>query len=222
MIREEIDAAIARHADSELLVDQPYEDNKKVRVTGPFTVESLSPHRVLDDERPPPTTAEAIAADGAEAPGFEQTILDNLRKAGVQNTFKGERHPLRPARVVRRRRRSRPRASSPTPTGRAGGSASAIGPEYGTVGPDLVKEAAKEAMRGTGLRPARRVRASPSTPRRRSGQGARADRRRLRRRRRGASPRPAARAAGADEPGPGDGRRPAQEDRRRQPVHGLR
>ena len=48
MSRAEIDAAIARHADTELLVDQPYTDNKKVRVTGRFTFESLSPHRVLD------------------------------------------------------------------------------------------------------------------------------------------------------------------------------
>src|SRR5680860_447577 len=47
MTREEIDAAIARHADTETLYDRPYEDNKTVRVAGPFTVESLSPHRVL-------------------------------------------------------------------------------------------------------------------------------------------------------------------------------
>ena len=47
MKRAEIDAAIARHADMELLYDQPYEDNKRIRVTGPFTVESLSPHRFL-------------------------------------------------------------------------------------------------------------------------------------------------------------------------------
>ena len=54
MTREEIDAAIQRHADTELLYDKPYEDNKRVRVSGPFTVESLSPHRVLatDEERP--------------------------------------------------------------------------------------------------------------------------------------------------------------------------
>ena len=32
MTREEIDAAIARHADTEILYDQPYEDNKRVRV----------------------------------------------------------------------------------------------------------------------------------------------------------------------------------------------
>ena len=45
--QQEIDAAIARRADTELLYDQPYEDSKRLRVTGPFTVESLSPHRVL-------------------------------------------------------------------------------------------------------------------------------------------------------------------------------
>ena len=47
MSREEIDAAIRRHAEFELLYDKPYEDKKKVRVSGPFTVESLSPHRSL-------------------------------------------------------------------------------------------------------------------------------------------------------------------------------
>src|SRR5690606_14756369 len=47
MSREEIDRAIKRHADFELLYDKPYEDKRKVRVTGPFTVESLSPHRSL-------------------------------------------------------------------------------------------------------------------------------------------------------------------------------
>jgi adenine-specific DNA-methyltransferase len=46
MTRTEIDAAIARHAESETLFDQPYEDNKRVRVCGPFSVESLSPHRL--------------------------------------------------------------------------------------------------------------------------------------------------------------------------------
>ena len=49
MTREEIGKAIARQADSELLHDRPYTDNKVVRVAGPFTVESLSPHRVVAD-----------------------------------------------------------------------------------------------------------------------------------------------------------------------------
>ena len=47
MTREQIDKAIARHADTETLYDQPYEDKDIVRLTGPFTVESLSPHRSL-------------------------------------------------------------------------------------------------------------------------------------------------------------------------------
>ena len=50
MTREQIDAAIARHAETEMLYDQPYEDNKTVRVSGPFTVESLSPHRTISVE----------------------------------------------------------------------------------------------------------------------------------------------------------------------------
>ena len=49
MSRAEIDAAIAKHADSETLFDQPYEDKATVRVCGPFTVESLSPHRELPE-----------------------------------------------------------------------------------------------------------------------------------------------------------------------------
>jgi adenine-specific DNA-methyltransferase len=36
----EIDASIARRADTELLIDRPYLDGKRIRVTGPFTVES--------------------------------------------------------------------------------------------------------------------------------------------------------------------------------------
>jgi len=45
--QKEIDASIAAKAEYEYLYDKPYEDNKKVRVAGPFTVESLSPHRAL-------------------------------------------------------------------------------------------------------------------------------------------------------------------------------
>ena len=52
--QREIDASIAAKADYEYLYDKPYDDKKKVRVAGPFTVESLSPHRLLgvdeDDE----------------------------------------------------------------------------------------------------------------------------------------------------------------------------
>ena len=55
--QREIDASIAAAADQEFLYDRPYQDKSIVRVAGPFTVESLSPHRVLtvdaDDELVP-------------------------------------------------------------------------------------------------------------------------------------------------------------------------
>ena len=41
MRRDQIDAAIARHAPQETLYDQPLRDTKKARVTGPFTVEAV-------------------------------------------------------------------------------------------------------------------------------------------------------------------------------------
>ena len=90
MTREQIDAAIARHADTETLYDQPYEDNKRVRVCEPFSVESLSPHRVLStaDEDQDGTVSEQ---EGRKQQDFATMILENLKKAGVQNTRKSER-----------------------------------------------------------------------------------------------------------------------------------
>ncbi len=150
MTPEEIDAAVGRHSQSELLVDQPYEDRSKVRVTGRFTVESLSPHRVLDEERPPPTGTEVAAAAEAESPTFEQTILDNLRKAGVHNTFKGEeirfdRLDLYAGTWIQAE------GEFTDADGESRRVAISLGPEHGTVGPDHIKEAAKEAMRGAGF-----------------------------------------------------------------------
>ena len=95
MSRAEIDAAIAKHADTELLYDQPYEDSKRIRVTGPFTVESLSPYRSLEvpspDETSPSPSGRGDRGEGTRGEGiasgqFVTTIIENLRKAGVQNT----------------------------------------------------------------------------------------------------------------------------------------
>ena len=63
MRRAQIDQAIARHAETETLYDKPFEDPKCVRVSGPFTVESLSPHRVLATDEETPRTE----AKGAES-----------------------------------------------------------------------------------------------------------------------------------------------------------
>lgn len=144
----EIDVSIARHADREWLYDQPYEDTKRVRVAGPFTVESLSPHRVLsiDDERPTSesTTASMIAGR------FETMILDNLRKAGVQTTRKKER--LQFDRLETYPGTWLQGAGEFTDAdGSVRRVAVSIGPEHGTVGPEQIKEAAKEAMRGAGF-----------------------------------------------------------------------
>ena len=94
--QQEIDASIARRAETEMLYDQPYEDHKRVRVTGPFTVESLSPHRTISVEEKKRRAEVGDAASGLKIKvhgpdEFGQMILDNLRTAGVQNTFKKER-----------------------------------------------------------------------------------------------------------------------------------
>ena len=91
--QQEIDKSIAAKAEFENLYDKPYPDNKKVRVAGPFTVESLSPHRVLDtDENGDLTDAlhEGSAGYG-EKESFVQKILENLRTAGVQQAHKQDK-----------------------------------------------------------------------------------------------------------------------------------
>jgi adenine-specific DNA-methyltransferase len=91
--QKEIDASIAAKADYEYLYDKPYEDKKKVRVAGPFTVESLSPHRVLtvdEDDELIDGVAEAEAEYG-EVYDFAQMILENLKIAGVQQAHKEDK-----------------------------------------------------------------------------------------------------------------------------------
>ena len=94
--QKDIDASIAARAEFEFLHDKPYEDKKKVRVAGPFTVESLSPHRTLavdEDDDLIDTAAESEARYDArqESRDFVSIILDNLRTAGVQQAHKADR-----------------------------------------------------------------------------------------------------------------------------------
>jgi adenine-specific DNA-methyltransferase len=88
-----IDASIAVKAEFEYLYDKPYEDNKKVRVAGPFTVESLSPHRVLAVDENDEFIEEApdIDGDARDAANFMQVILDNLQTSGVQQADKSDK-----------------------------------------------------------------------------------------------------------------------------------
>jgi adenine-specific DNA-methyltransferase len=145
--QKEIDESIAKRADTELLYDQPYEDNKRIRVAGPFTVESLSPHRVLSpaDENLDGTVTKKEAKHQQD---FTTMILDNLRKSGVQNTFKNER--LKFDRLESFAGVWVHAKGEYTENGKSKRVAVSIGPEHGTVGPDMVKEAAKEAVEGAG------------------------------------------------------------------------
>jgi len=91
--QQEIDASIAAKADSEYLYDKPYPDKKKVRVAGPFTVESISPHRVLgvgENDELLDTLSNPGNAYGEEH-SFVQMILENLKNAGVQQAHKDDK-----------------------------------------------------------------------------------------------------------------------------------
>ncbi|MFD2053735.1 site-specific DNA-methyltransferase [Mesorhizobium calcicola] len=93
--QKEIDDSIARAADVEMLYDRPYEDRTKLRVAGPFTVESLSPHRVVTS-RDDTFSGEMSASRGTMQPepknvpdqDFGQMVLDHLRSAGVHSQEK--------------------------------------------------------------------------------------------------------------------------------------
>jgi adenine-specific DNA-methyltransferase len=152
--QKEIDASIAARADVEYLYDKPYTDNARVRVAGPFTVESLSPHRVL-----PASEEELIdlidAADGkrsasdADLAGqdFASIVLDYLKSEGVKQQAKGDRITFD--------------SLTPWPGGKFIGASGTfiegengperraailIGPEYGTVGRQDIVAAAREAV----------------------------------------------------------------------------
>jgi len=143
MTKHEIDEVIARSAEFEYLYDKPYEDKSKIRVSGPFTIESISPHRSLgfvmhvsDSDDP--------AMESVEE--FNSMILENLDKAGIQNGLKSERLQFEGvdayAGVC-----VNAIGTEKTESGEVGKKiALAIGPQYGTVSAKYVKEATREAQ----------------------------------------------------------------------------
>lgn len=170
--QREIDASIAARADVEYLYDKPYTDPARVRVAGPFTVESLSPHRVL-----PATEEELIetidAADGKRAAAdadlagadFAGIVIDYLKAEGVKQQAKGDRivfESIAPwpgnfigaagtfvegesREQVSGSEEAGPAPRSPLPP-REARAAILIGPEYGTVGRQDLVAAAREAV----------------------------------------------------------------------------
>jgi adenine-specific DNA-methyltransferase len=89
--QKEIDASIAAKAEHEYLYDKPYEDNKKVRVAGPFTVESLSPHRILAVDENDEIIDQVRSRKHSYLQNFAAMILENLRTAGVQQAHKQDK-----------------------------------------------------------------------------------------------------------------------------------
>jgi adenine-specific DNA-methyltransferase len=147
--QREIDASIAAKAEFEKLYDRPYDDKKKVRVSGPFTVESLSPHRVLgvDENDELIDELKKTGTDYGEKQTFSQMILENLKTSGVQQAHKEDKITFTaltpwPGDLVCAEGRYLEGNSQSGSEKRA---AIFIGPEFGTVTrPDLV-EAAREA-----------------------------------------------------------------------------
>ena len=147
--QKEIDASIATNAEYEYLYDKPYEDRNKVRVAGPFTVESISPHRVLGVDEHGDIIAESSNGYGSEY-DFAKVMLDNLGSSGVQQAHREDRIEFTsvapwPGRLVCADGRY---VEGDEEDGIERRAAIFIGPEFGTVSrPDLV-EAAREAADG--------------------------------------------------------------------------
>ncbi|HEX2863715.1 MAG TPA: site-specific DNA-methyltransferase [Deinococcales bacterium] len=150
--QREIDASIASRAEFEFLYDRPFEDKKKVRVAGPFTVESVSPHRMLGvDENGDPFDPQA-ADPAAGAASFADVILEQLRSAGVQQADKAARisfedlTPWPGGGLVSAEGHYRDDAGQRVRAGVF------IGPEFGTVSrADLVSAAREAAEAGFGV-----------------------------------------------------------------------
>ena len=158
--QREIDASIAARAEVEYLYDRPYADASRVRVAGPFTVESLSPHRVVtarDDileaelkaaagelQRPPAAEPEA---------DFGAMILENLRSAGVHQQDKADRIsfsaidplPVDPEMVKQGKGWLAAIGHYQDGEGREKRAGILIGPEFGTLSRSQITAAAREA-----------------------------------------------------------------------------
>ena len=149
--QREIDASIAAHADQEYLYDAPYENNRKVRVAGPFTVESTSPHRVVMAEDEESTSKRPAAGPESEDyHDFTRVVLDNLKQAGVQQVERSGKLEFDsiqpwPGDLICAEGAYRKDGSGDGRTVRAG---IFIGPEFGTVSRPDIAAAAREAREG--------------------------------------------------------------------------
>lgn len=103
-MQKQLDASIATHADPETLYDQPQPDKKKLRITGPFTVEAVPFPTVLalDEAKPAHEADVAIARSGESARQHQwrdELLTTGIRGKGGQmlrfaelETLPGTRH----------------------------------------------------------------------------------------------------------------------------------
>ncbi|MEL7686079.1 site-specific DNA-methyltransferase [Citromicrobium bathyomarinum] len=162
--QQEIDASIAAKADTEYLYDQPYEDKARVRVAGPFTVESLSPHRVPAVDVDDSLFDEIEAAEGRAKKGesgeradFAEMVLENLKRSGVQQRARDDKLVFESMKlwpgewivaegIVRQKSLTEAEDKEETEAGPTRRAAVFVGPEYGTITRPQVVAAAREAQ----------------------------------------------------------------------------
>ena len=144
--QREMDASTQKRAKNEVLYDQPYEDRKRVRVTGPFTMESLSPHLVLDPSDTEETAPKPTSAKTSQ--DYHQHILEHLKTAGVQTRLETQRITFDwleeyPGEWIHAE------GIHTDAEDNTQSIAISIGPQYDTVGSHWIHEAAKAAVRRT-------------------------------------------------------------------------
>ena len=148
--QKEIDASIAAKADFETLYDKPYTDNTKVRVSGPFTVESLSPHRMVSADEdhsyaPGEETDQGGVSEAIPLNDFTQMVLENMKSAGVHQVAKENRITFStidgwPGQYIAA-------VGHYTEGGTERRAGIFIGPEYGSITQSDLNDAASEAQR---------------------------------------------------------------------------
>lgn len=120
--------------ETEILYDQPIENKEIIRVSGPLTVESLSPHRISD------------AQEMLSSERFADTIVANLLRAGVQTGQKGARVEFINLDIL-------PGGPEVQAIGEYKTdhtfkkAAVSIGPEFGSVDDDFIRDAVKVAKK---------------------------------------------------------------------------
>ncbi|MDD5673180.1 MAG: site-specific DNA-methyltransferase [Chitinivibrionales bacterium] len=124
-------------AEEETLFDQPLTDKKTLRVSGPFTVETLQAFEPVS-----PESLDASVPDKDETENFEARIFEHLKSAGVKNGIKNEN-----AVFIRVERLSSAYLHAEGFYSTTKGEKKAylhIGPKFGTVSKQAVNEAVKE------------------------------------------------------------------------------